>query len=138
MKNLTQQLNEIIRNISIENANTRTSQLSALLDVCLKSRIRFSKVVDYDIALASFTAEKFPEWHQDAKNKEIEMLMNLGKYDEAAVLRDQTLSFNEEMLRQFRLEKYGTEDWFIEISDQELLFLPTKNDVIDSLLSDCN
>ena len=38
----------------------------------------------------------------------------------------------------FRLEKYGTEDWFIEKSENEIFFLPTEISVIDSLIPGYN
>lgn len=44
------------------------------------------------------------------------------------------LSLKNEIHRQFRLEKHGTEDWFMEKSESEIFFLPTKNEVIDSLV----
>jgi hypothetical protein len=134
MINSTKQLNEIIRNLSNENANTSISQLAAIIDLCSKAGIRFSYDVNYEEALASFTANKFPEWNSEITNSEIESLANHGKYEEAAVRRDKTLVLKNEIHRQFRLEKYGTENWFTEKSESEILFSPTKNAVIDSLV----
>ncbi|MCX6197395.1 MAG: hypothetical protein NTY55_12240, partial [Flavobacteriia bacterium] len=64
----------------------------------------------------------------------IELLANQGKYEEAAIKREETLLLKNEIQRRFRLEKYGTEDWFIEKSESEIFFLPTEIAVIDSLI----
>jgi hypothetical protein len=134
MINSTKQLNEIIRNLSKENANTSISQLAAIINFCSKAGIRFSYDVNYEEALASFTANRFPEWNVEDTNREIESLANQGKYEEAAIIRDNTLSLKNEIHRMYRLEKYGTEDWYTDKSDSEIFFLPTKNAVIDSLI----
>ncbi|MEN9348388.1 MAG: hypothetical protein RLZZ77_1899, partial [Bacteroidota bacterium] len=64
-------------------------------------------------ALAVFTASEFPEWNMDVANYEIESLASQGKYEEATAKRDQTLLLKKEIQRQFRFQKYGTEDWII-------------------------
>ena len=134
MINSTKQLNEIVRNLSKENSNTSISKLEAIIDLCLKTGIKFSYDPNYDDSFASYTTIKFPEWNIEITNLEIESLANQGKYEEAAVKRDETLSLKKEIHRQLRLEKYGTEDWFIEKSESEIFFLPTKIEVIDSLV----
>ena len=88
--------------------------------------------------MESFTANKFPELNVEDSNREIESLANQGKYEEAAIKRDITLSFKNEIYRKFRLEKYGTEDWYTVKSESEIVFLPTKNAVIDSLIPEYN
>ena len=85
-------------------------------------------------ALESFTASNFPEWNLEATNMELESLANQGKIEEATLKRDKTLLLKNEIHRQFRLEKYGTEDSFIEKSNSEIFFLPTQISVIDSLI----
>jgi hypothetical protein len=42
----------------------------------------------------------------------------------------------EVIQKKFRLEKYGTEDWFIEKPEKEIFFSPTKNEVITELISE--
>ena len=134
MINSTKQLNEIIRNFSSINANSSISQLAAIIDLCSKAGIRFSYDVNYLEALASFTASNYPEWNLEAINIEIESLANQGKIEEATLKRDKTLLLKNEIHRQFRLEKYGTEDWFIEKSESEIFFIPTQFSVIDGLI----
>lgn len=138
MINSTKQLNEIIRNVSYMNANSSISQIGAIIDLCSKVGIRFSYDVNYMEALASFTASKFPEWNLEATNIEIESLANQGKIEEATIKRDKTMLLKNKIHRQFRLEKYGTEDWFIEKSKGEIFFLPTNIAVIDSLIFEMN
>ncbi len=134
MINSTKQLNEIIRNLSKENANMSISQLAGIINFCSKAGFRFSYEVNYEETLASFTANKFPEWNVEDTNREIESLANQGKYEEAAISRDKTLSLKNEIHRKFRLENYGTEDWYTVKSESEIFFLQTKNAVIDSLI----
>ena len=134
MINSTKQLNEIVRNLSNTNANASISQLAAIIDLCSKAGIRFSYEVNYVEALESFTASNFPEWNLEATNMELESLANQGKIEEATLKRDKTLLLKNEIHRQFRLEKYGTEDSFIEKSNSEIFFLPTQISVIDSLI----
>ena len=134
MINSTKQLNEIIRNLSIENANTSISKLAAIIDLCSKAGIRFSYHEDYEEELASTTSKKFPEWNSEFTNSEIESLANQGKYEEAAVRRDKSLLLKNEIRRQFRLEKYGTEDWFTKKSEREIFYLPTEIAGIDNLI----
>jgi hypothetical protein len=134
MINFTKQLNEIARNLSSENATASISQLAAIIDLCSKAGIKFSYDVNYEEALTAFTANKFPEWNNDYTNSEIESLANQGKHEEAAVKRDKTLFLKKEIHRQFRLEKYGTDDWFTQKSESEIFFLQTQNAVIDSLI----
>jgi len=136
--NSTKQLNEIIRNISNMNANASISQLARIIDLCSKAGIRFSYDVNYLEALASFTAINYPEWNLEAINIEIESLANQGKIEEATLKRDRTLLLKNEIHRQFRHEKYGTEDWFIEKSKSEIFFLTTNIAVIDSLIFEMN
>ena len=40
------------------------------------------------------------------------------------------------MHKQFKLSKFGTEDWFILKSESEMFFIPTKIGVVDSLMSE--
>ena len=134
MTNYIKQLNELVRNISKENANTCFSQLAAIIDLCLKAGIRFTVDVNYDEAFSSFTAYQFPEWNTEVTNLELESLANQGKYAEAAIKQEEALLLKNEIHRQFRLEEYGTEDWFLEKSESEILFLPTEIAVIDSLI----
>lgn len=134
MTNYIKQLNELVRNISKENANTSFSQLAAIIDLCLKAGIRFSVDVNYDEAFSSFTAHQFPEWNTEITNLELESLANQGKYAEAAIKQEEALLLKNEIHRQFRLEKHGTEDWFLEKSESEILFLPTEIAIIDSLI----
>ena len=89
-------------------------------------------------ALASFTASNFPEWNLETTNIEIESLANQGMIEEANLKRDKTLLLKNEIHRQFRLEKYETEDSFIENSKSEIFFLPTNIAGIDSLIFEMN
>ena len=130
----TKQLNEILRGLSKEHANSSISQFTALIDLCTNAGIRFSYDENYPKALATFKAHKFPAWKTEITNLEIESLANHGKYEKAALKRDETASAINEIHKQFRLEKYGTEDWFIENSECEILFLPTEIAVIDRLI----
>ena len=130
----TIQLNEIVRNFSKENAINSISQLASIIDLCSKAGIRFTYDVNYEEALASFRANKFPEWNTEIINREIESLANQGKYEESVLKRDEMLSIKTEIHRRLRLEKYGTEDWFIAKSESEIFFLPTKIRIIDSLV----
>lgn len=132
----TKQLNEIIRCFSKDNANTSISQLSAVIDLCLKARIRFAFDKNYQNELALFINSKYPEWNTEITNKEIESLVKYGKYEEAADRRDKAISVKKEMHKQFKLSKFGTEDWFIENSESEIFFIPTEIGVIDSLMSE--
>ena len=132
----TKQLNEIIRSFSKENANSGISQLAAIIDLCSKAEICFSIDVNYKKELALFYTSKFPEWNAEVTNIEIESLANQGLYEEAAKRRNEAVSLKNEIQRQFRLSKYGTEDWFIEKSDSEIFFIPTDVVVIDSLMSE--
>ena len=134
MINSKKQLNEIVRNFSKENAITSVSQLAAIIDLCSKAGIKFSVDVNYDEVFSSFKTNKFPEWNDAVANREIELLANQGKYEEAAIKREETLLLKNEIQRRFRLEKYGTEDWFVEKSESEIFFLPTEIAVIDSLI----
>ncbi len=127
-------LNDIVRNFSKENAISSISQMAAILNLCSNAGIEFSYDVNYEEAFESFTANKFPEWNAEDINREIESLLNQGQYAEAALRRDKSLSLKNEIHRKFRLEKYGSEDWFMEKSESEIFFLPTKNEVIDSLV----
>lgn len=134
MINPVNQLNDIIRNFSITNANASLSQLAAIIDSCSKAGITFSYDENYEESLASFLANNFPEWNIAVINKEIESIANNGKYDEAVAKRDELLLLKNELNKKFRIEKYGTEDWFIEQSASEIFFLPTNMAVIDSLI----
>jgi hypothetical protein len=136
MKNPTEQLNEMIRTFSKENANTHISQFSAIIDLCLKAGIRFSIDENYKNELASFQSDKYPEWNAEITNAEIESLARDGKYDEATAKRDKSLALMNEIHRQFRLSKYRTEDWFIESSESALFFIPTEIAVIDGLINE--
>jgi hypothetical protein len=138
MKNSTKQLNAIIRNLSDKNANTSISQLAAIIESCSKAGIRFSYDANYEEALAAFMVSELPKWNMDVSNHEIESLASQGKYEEATAKRDQTLLLKKEMQRRFRLQKYGTEDWFMEKTDSEIFFIPTHISVIDSLIFDIN
>jgi len=138
MINSTKQLNEIIRKFTNENANTSLSQLAAIIDLCSSAGIRFSYDVNFREASISFTANKFPEWNVEDANREIELLVDQGKIEEATLIRGETISLKNEIKRRFRLEKYGTEDWFIEKSESEIFFLPTEISVIDSLIPGYN
>ena len=109
----TKQLNEIIRSFSKENANTCISQLSAIIDLCLKAGIRFSFDKYYKTEWALFINIEYPEWNAEDTNKEIESLAKDGKYEEAADRRNKAISLKNEMHKQFKLSKFGTEDWFI-------------------------
>ena len=138
MINSTKQLNEIIRNFSNDNAITSISKMDIIIDLCSKAGIRFSYDINYYQEFESFTANKFPEWNIEILNNEIESLANQCKHEEAAVKRDKTLLLINEIHRQFRLEKYGTDDWFTQTSESEIFFLPTQNAVIDSLIPSYN
>lgn len=131
----TNQLNEIIKSFSKENANSSISQLAAIIDLCSKSGIRFSYDENYKKVLATYTALKYPEWNMEVMNREIESLASQGKFEEAAIRRDELISIMNEIRRQFRVEQYGTEDWFIENSKCEIFFIPTEIAVIDSLVN---
>lgn len=133
MTNSVKELNEIVRNLSSNNANTSISQFVAIIDLCSKAGIKLSFDENYEESLASFAANKFPEWNNDHTNTEIELSASNAKYEEAVAKRDKALMLKNEIHRQFRLEKYGTADWFIEKSESEILFLPTNIAVIDSL-----
>ena len=136
MINSTKQLNEILRNLSTENANTGISQLNAIMDLGLKAGIKFSCDINYYQEFDSFTAIKFPEWNTEVTNGKIESLAKDGKYEVAAERRDKAVSLKYEIQRQFRLSKFGTEDWFIEKSESEIFFIPTVIAVIDSLINE--
>jgi len=45
-----------------------------------------------------------------AVNRDISSLADEGKYADAAVKREDALVFRNDVHRQFRLQKYGTED----------------------------
>ena len=132
----TEQLNEIIRSFSKENANTSISQLSAIIDLCLKAGIRFSFDKNYQNEFTLFINSKYPEWNAEVTNKEIESLAKDGEYEDAADRLDKAMSLKKEMHKQFKLSKFGTEDWFIENSESEIFFIPTEIGVIDSLISE--
>jgi hypothetical protein len=132
----TKQLNEIIRSFSKENSITSISQLSAIIDLCLKAGIRFSFDKNYQNELALFINSKYPEWNAEVTNKAIESLAKDGKYEEAADRRDKAISLKNEMHKQYKLSKFGTEDCFIEKSESEIFFIPTEIGVIDSLMSE--
>ena len=132
----TKKLNEIIRSFSKENANTSISELSAIIDLCSKAGIRFSFDKNYQNEFALFINSKYPEWNTEVTNKEIESLAKDGKYKEATDRRDKAMSLKNEMHKQFKLSKFGTEDWFILNSESEIFFIPTEIGVIDSLMSE--
>jgi hypothetical protein len=137
MINSTKQLNEIVRNISKENVISSVSQIATIIDLNSKAGVRFSVAANYPEAFASFVVDKFPEWETEFKNLEIESLVKQGKYEEAALKRDEMMKLKNEIHRQLRLEKYGTEDWFIEKSASEIFCCPTDIAVIDSLITEC-
>ena len=91
MINYIKQLNEIVRNISNENAITSFNHLAAFIGLCSKAGIRFSIDVNYDEAFSSITAHKFPEWNTEVTNLELESLVKQGKYAEVAVKQEETL-----------------------------------------------
>ena len=132
----TKQLNEIIRSFSKENANTSLSELSAIIDLCLKSGIRFSFDKNYQNEFELFINSAYPEWNTEVQNKEIESLAKDGKYQEAADTRDKAILLKNEMHKQFKLSKFGTDDWFILKSESEIFFIPTGIAIIDSLMSE--
>jgi hypothetical protein len=134
MINYIQQLNEIVRNLSSENATASISQLEAIIDLSSKAGIRFSVYVNYDEAFSSFTDNQFPEWNMEVTNLGLESLAKQSKYAEAAVKRDKTLLLKNEIHKHFRLEKYGTDEWFTPKSESEIFFLPTEIAVIDNLI----
>jgi len=134
MINSTSKLNEIVKNFSKENADSSISQLSAIIQTCIIAGIKFSFDAHYEEKIHSFIQENFPEFNLQKANQEIESLAKQNKYQEAAEMRDKFISINNELNRQFRLEKYGTEDWFTAKSKSEIFFLPTKIDLIDSLV----
>jgi hypothetical protein len=138
MINFTKQLNEIIRNLTNENATASISQLTAIIDLCSKAGIRFSVAVNYDEAFSSFTANQFPDWKIEITNLELESFAKQGKYAEATIKREEALLLKNEIHKQFRLEKYGTDDWFTQKSESEIFFLPTEIEVIDSLIPSYN
>lgn len=138
MINSTKQLNEIVRNISKENAISSVSQIAAIIDLYSKAGVRFSLASNYNEAFLSFVDNKFPEGNTEVITHEIESLANQGKYEEAALKRNELLALKNEIHRQLRLQKYGTEDWFIEKSTSEILCCPTEVAVIDSLIPENN
>ncbi len=85
-----------------------------------------------------FSANKFPELNVELASSEIELLASNGKYEEAVAKRDEWLLLKNELNKKFRIEKYGIEDWFIEKSASEILFVPTNMAVIDSLIFEMN
>lgn len=138
MINSTNQLNEIIRNFSKENANSSISQLRAIILICKNAGIRFLSDPNYEETILSFTKENFPEFILQKANEEIESLTKQNKYKEVAEIRDKIISINNEIHRQLRLKKYGTTDWFIAKSETEIFFLPTQISVVDSLIFEMN
>jgi hypothetical protein len=72
MKNPTKQLNDLIRNLSNNNANSSISELAEIIDSCSKAGMRFSYDLNYEEALTAFTASEFPEWNMEVANHEIE------------------------------------------------------------------
>jgi excinuclease UvrABC helicase subunit UvrB len=134
MTNSTTQLNEIVRNFSKENANSSISQLSAIIDNCINTGIKFSFDTNYEETVHSFTKENFTEFNLQEANQEIESLAKLNKYQEAAEMRDKIISINNEIHKQVRLIKHGTEDWFLAKSESEIFFLPTQISFVDSLV----
>jgi excinuclease UvrABC helicase subunit UvrB len=134
MTNSTTQLNEIVRNFSKENANSSISQLSAIIDNCINTGIKFSFDTNYEETVHSFTKENFTEFNLQEANQEIESLAKLNKYQEAAEMRDKIVSIKNEIHSQVRLKKHGTADWFVAKSESEILFLPTQISVIDCLV----
>ena len=133
MINSTKRLNEIIRNLSIENANSSIGQVAAIINLCSKAGIRFSYDVNYEEALASFTVNKFPEWNMEGTESEIESPVNFGKNEATTESQDKTL-LKKEIHRRFRIEKYRTEDWFTKKSESEIFYLPTEIAGIDNLI----
>ena len=134
MINPTKQLNEIVRGISKVNAITSVSKISAIIDLHSKAGVRFSVAANYAEAFATFVANKFPEWNTEITNLEIESLAQQGKYEEAALKRDEMIKLKNEIHKQVRFEKYGTEDCFIEKAASEVVCCPTDIAVIDSLI----
>jgi len=132
----TKQLNDIIRSFSKENANTSLSEMSAIIDLCLKAGIRFSIDNNYHNEFELFINSAYPEWNTEVLNKEIESLAMDGKYEEAVDTRDKAVLLKNEMHKQFKLSKLGTEDWFILKSESEIFCIPTGIGVIDSLMSE--
>lgn len=130
----TKQLNEIVRNFSRENAVNSVSQLTSMIDQCYKDGIKFSFDTDYEQALSSFIANKFPDWNEEAIHREFEILIKRARYEAAASKRNEILSLKAEIHKQLRLEKYGTEDWFISKTENEIFCIPTHIAVIDNLI----
>ena len=134
MTNSTTQLNEIVRNFSKENANISISQLTAIIQTCINTGIKFSFDTNYEETVHSFTKENFTEFNLQKANQEIEYLAKQNKYQEAAEMRDKIISINNEIHKQVRLKKHGTADCFLAKSESEIFFLPTQISVIDSLV----
>lgn len=134
MISYTKELNEIVRNFSRENAVNSVSQLTSMIDQCYKDGIKFSFDTDYEQTLSSFTANKFPDWNEEAIHREFEILIKRARYEAAASKRNEILSLKAEIHKQLRLEKYGTEDWFISKTENEIFFIPTHIAVIDNLI----
>ncbi|MFN4813777.1 MAG: hypothetical protein ACK5JQ_14430 [Bacteroidota bacterium] len=130
----TKQLNEIVRNFSRENAVNSVSQITSMIDQCYKDGIKFSFDTDYEQTLSSFTANNFPDWNEEAIHREFEILIKRARYEAAASKRNEILSLKAEIHKQLRLEKYGTEDWFISKTENEIFFIPTHIAVIDNLI----
>jgi hypothetical protein len=105
-----------------------------MIDQCYKDGIKFSFDTDYEQTLSSFTANKFPDWNEEAIHREFEILIKRARYEAAASKRNEILSLKAEIHKQLRLEKYGTEDWFISKTENEIFFIPTHIAVIDNLI----
>lgn len=134
MISYTKELNEIVRNFSRENAVNSVSQITSMIDQCYKDGIKFSFDTDYEQTLSSFTANNFPDWNEEAIHREFEILIKRARYEAAASKRNEILSLKAEIHKQLRLEKYGTEDWFISKTENEIFFIPTHIAVIDNLI----
>lgn len=134
MINSTTQLNEIVRNFSEENASSSISQLRAIIQICIKAGIKFTFDANYEKTIHSFRKKNYPEFNLQKVIQEIESLTKQNKHQEAAILRDELNASKIEIHRQFRVEQYKTEEWFIPRSEKEIFFLPTQIAVLDSLI----
>ncbi len=136
MTNITEQLNEIVRNISTKNINASIIQLNEIIDSYSKGGIIFSCDTNYYQEFALFATNKALGYNIEIANREVESLAKQGKYEEAFLKREDTISTKKDIHRRFRIEKYGTEDWFIKKSESQVLYIPTEIEVIDNLVSE--
>lgn len=134
MTSIIKHLNTIIHSFSKANANSSISQLPTIIKTCSETGISFTIDANYDVDHASFMANKYPNLNTMLVKQEMDSRMNQGDLEARAQQIEQAVTLKNEVLKQFRISKYGTEDWFIQKSANEILFLPTGIAFVDGLV----